>query len=170
MAKHNSAKYCTLKYVIPELQIVCMLYVLFYPSFCETTVCLGSMETNQNVMSTCQLTDTLIYTRKTCCDGKQKKSTKSNSSYTMHQSTPMSHRECTEILRYFNYLREVQLYTTSVDHSINYNDQLKAVHRNSLVIQWIGLNAFTAMAQVPSVHRELRSHKPCLHCGQIISK
>lgn len=83
------------------------MYVLFYPSFYETTVCLGSMETNQNVMSTYQLTDTLIYTRKTCCHGKQKKSTKSNSSYTVHQSIPMRHRESTEILRYFNYLREL---------------------------------------------------------------
>ena len=146
------------------------MYVLFYPSSCETTACLRSMETNQNIVSTYQLTDTLIYTRKTCCCGKQKKSTKSNGSYTMHQGTPMRRRESIEILRYFNCLREVQPYTTSVDHLVNYNDQLKVVHRNSLVIQWLGLSALTAMAQVPSLHRELRSHKPCMHCGQIILK
>ena len=65
------------------------------------------METNQNVMSTYQLTDTLIYTRKTRCHGKQKKSTKSNSSDTMHQGAPIRHRESIEIPGYFNYLREV---------------------------------------------------------------
>ena len=31
---------------------------------------------------------------------------------------------------------------------------------NSLVVQWLGLCAFTARAQVQSLVRELRSHKP----------
>ena len=32
---------------------------------------------------------------------------------------------------------------------------------NSLVVQWLGLRAFTAVAQVQSLVGELRSHKPC---------
>ena len=31
---------------------------------------------------------------------------------------------------------------------------------NSLVVQWLGLSAFTARAWVQSLVRELRSHKP----------
>ena len=30
----------------------------------------------------------------------------------------------------------------------------------SLAVQWLGFGAFTAVAQVPSLVRELRSHKP----------
>ena len=33
--------------------------------------------------------------------------------------------------------------------------------RNSLAVQWLGLSAFPAVAQVRSLVRELRSHKPC---------
>ena len=32
---------------------------------------------------------------------------------------------------------------------------------NSLVVQWLGLSAFTAAAQVQSLVGELRSHKLC---------
>ena len=32
---------------------------------------------------------------------------------------------------------------------------------NSLAVQWLGLSAFTAVAQVQSLAGELRSHKPC---------
>ena len=32
---------------------------------------------------------------------------------------------------------------------------------NSLVVQWLGLSAFTAGAQVQSLVRQLKSHKPC---------
>ena len=32
---------------------------------------------------------------------------------------------------------------------------------NSLVVQWLGLGAFTAVAQVQSLIGELKSHKPC---------
>ena len=32
---------------------------------------------------------------------------------------------------------------------------------NSLVVQWLGLSAFTARAWVQSLVRELRSHKLC---------
>ena len=33
--------------------------------------------------------------------------------------------------------------------------------RNSLALQWLGLGAFTAVAQVPSLVGKLSSHKPC---------
>lgn len=48
------------------------------------------METNQNIVSAYQLTDALIYTRKTCviC-GKQKEKHQSNGSHTLSPSTPM---------------------------------------------------------------------------------
>ena len=32
---------------------------------------------------------------------------------------------------------------------------------NSLVVQWLGLNTFTAAAQVQSLVGDLRSHMPC---------
>lgn len=52
-------------------------YVLFFcPNFCEPTGCLQTMKTNQNLMSTYHLPDTLLYTRKACCHGRQKQSTK----------------------------------------------------------------------------------------------
>ena len=32
---------------------------------------------------------------------------------------------------------------------------------NSLVVQWLGLGTFTAVARAQSLVGELRSHKPC---------
>ena len=36
---------------------------------------------------------------------------------------------------------------------------------NFLTVQWLGLGAFTAVAQVQSLVGELRSHKPCIGGG-----
>ena len=38
--------------------------------------------------------------------------------------------------------------------------ETKGLSGNSLVVQWLGLRAFNAVAQIQSLVRELRSHKP----------
>ena len=40
------------------------------------------------------------------------------------------------------------------------------INGNSLAVQWLGLGAFTALAQVQSLVRELRSRTQAAWCGQ----